>query len=225
VRNRNAPYGVVKGMYAVATPTAHSRGPLSASTVPPPAVPASEIDAVFMALFEAHRDRVYSTALRLTGRRHDAEDLAAEAFLRAYRSLSGFDHERLETLQPRAWLTAIVVNQWRNQRRTASRRPATVSSDAVVDADPVDALPGVERRVEIHEEGDRLATMLVGLPERQRIAVVLRYIGDLPIGEVAEVMGCPTGTVKSLISRGLARLRPGGPGAGIREATDGGGLR
>jgi RNA polymerase sigma-70 factor (ECF subfamily) len=213
-------------MYAVATPTAHSpEGPLSASTVPPPAVPASETDAVFMALFEVHRDRVFSTALRLTGRRHDAEDLAAEAFLRAYRSLSGFDHERLETLQPRAWLTAIVVNQWRNQRRTASRRPVTVSSDAVADADPVDALPGVERRVEIHDDGDRLAALLIELPERQRIAVVLRYIGDLPVGEIAEVMGCPTGTVKSLISRGLARLRPAGPGAGIREATDGGGLR
>jgi DNA-directed RNA polymerase specialized sigma24 family protein len=45
------------------------------------------------------------------------------------------------------------------------------------------------------------------------------------VGEIAEVMGCPTGTVKSLISRGLARLRPAGSGAGIREATDGGGLR
>jgi len=213
-------------MYAVPTSTAHSaQGPPPPDPAPAPDAAASEIDAVFMALFEENRDRVYSTALRLTGRRHDAEDLAAEAFLRAYRSLSGFDHERLETLQPRAWLTAIVVNQWRNQRRTDSRRPATVSSDAVGEADPVDALPGVERRVEIHADSDHLAAMLVRLPERQRIAVVLRYIGDLPVGEIAEVMGCPTGTVKSLISRGLARLRPGEPGAAIRAATDGGGLR
>jgi len=213
-------------MYAVPTSTAcPAPGPLPPDKVLQSEVPASEVDAVFMTLFEEHRDRVYSTALRLTGRRHDAEDLVAEAFLRAYRSLSGFDHERLETLQPRAWLTAIVVNQWRNQRRTASRRPATVSSNAFPDADHVDVLPGVEHRVEVHADGDRLAAMLVGLPERQRIAVVLRYIGDLPVGEVAEVMGCPTGTVKSLISRGLARLRPGEPGAGIREATDGGALR
>ncbi len=115
-----------------------------------------------------------------------------------------------------------MVNQWRNQRRTASRRPATVSSDAVREADHVDVLPGVEHRVESHADGDRLAAMLAGLPERQRMAVVLRYIGDLPVGEVAEVMGCPTGTVKSLISRGLARLRPGEPGTGIRDVTEGG---
>lgn len=189
-------------------------------------MPASEIDVVFMTLFKEHRDRIYSTALRLTGRRADAEDLTAESFLRAYRSLSGFDDERLETLQSRAWLTAIVVNLWRNQCRNASRRPVTVSSDAIEEPEPVDGHSGVEQQVERHEEGSRLAAMLVELPERQRIAVVLRYIGDLPVGEIAEVMGCPDGTVKSLISRGLGRLRPDFRDGGIRErATAGGGHR
>jgi RNA polymerase sigma factor (sigma-70 family) len=199
----------------------------SGSVLSPPAsnaVSASEIDAVFMTMFKEHRDRIYSTALRLSGRRPDAEDLTAEAFLRAYRSLSSFDDERLETLQPRPWLTAIVVNQWRNQCRNASRRPLTVSS-AAIEPEPVDELC-VEQQVELHEEGRRLAAMLVELPERQRIAVVLRYIGDLPVGEIAEVMGCPDGTVKSLISRGLGRLRPSFPGQGIHEQSDDrGGLR
>jgi RNA polymerase sigma factor (sigma-70 family) len=174
----------------------------------PSAVPPPEIDAVFMAMFAAHRHRVFSTAFRLTGRRPDAEDLTAETFLLAYRSLSGFDYEHLDTLQPRAWLSAIVVNQWRNQCRNASRRPRVVSPLLAAGPEPVDPLPGVEQRVEAHDDGRRLAAALLTLPERQRIAVVLRFIGDLSMAEVGEVMGCPVGTAKSLVSRALDRLRP-----------------
>jgi RNA polymerase sigma factor (sigma-70 family) len=187
--------------------------------------PGPEIDAVFMAMFNEHRDQIYSTALRLTGRRLDAEDLTAETFLRAYRSLSSFDEERLETLQPRAWLSTIVLNLWRNHCRDASRRPAQVSATEVEGPDPVDVFPGVEQQAELHEDGRRLASMLIDLPERQRVAVVLRYIVDLPVGDIATVMGCPAGTVKSLISRGLDRLRPDGPSAVIRPVTDEGGNR
>ncbi len=199
----------------------------SGSVLNPPAssrVPAPEIDAAFMVMFEEHGDGVFSTALRLTGRRPDAEDLTAETFLRAYRSLASFDDERLETLQPRAWLSAIVVNQWKNHRRTASRRPSTVSSAVTEGSDPVDAVTGVEEQAELHEDASRLATMLTELPERQRIAVVLRYIVDLPTAEIGEVMGCPTGTVKSLISRGLDRLRSNYPSEELHQGTTGGGL-
>ncbi|MGH3885467.1 MAG: sigma factor-like helix-turn-helix DNA-binding protein, partial [Pseudonocardiaceae bacterium] len=58
-----------------------------------------------------------------------------------------------------------------------------------------------------HETGRQLAGQLARLPERQRIAVVLRHVNDLPITEIADVLGCPPGTVKSDISRGLRRLR------------------
>jgi RNA polymerase sigma factor (sigma-70 family) len=177
------------------------------------------MEAVFMALFAEHRHRVFSTALRLTGRRPDAEDLTAETFLLAYRSLSGFDYERLDTLQPRAWLSAIVVNQWRNQCRTASRRPRVASSPSADGPDPVDPRPAVEQRVEAHEEARQLAAALLTLPERQRIAVVLRFIGDLSMAEVGEAMGCPVGTAKSLVSRALDRLRPlAGTGGAPRGA-------
>ena len=181
-------------------------------------VPPEEIDQVFEAMFEDHRDRLFSTALRLTGRRSDAEDLTAEAFLRAYRSLCGFDPERIERLRPRAWLSTILVNEWRNQLRTASRRPVLAAAGTATEPDPEDGRPGVDVLAECRADSRALASMLVRLPERQREAVVLRYIGDLPISEIAEVMGCPAGTVKSHISRGLAALRPdpdpGGPTRG-----------
>jgi RNA polymerase sigma factor (sigma-70 family) len=170
-------------------------------------VPIEEIDELFRSLFEAHRNRLFSTALRLTGRRSDAEDLTAEAFLRAYRSLCGFDLERIETLQPRAWLSTILVNEWRNQLRAASRRPVVVAPTSV-EPDLEDGRPGVDLQVECRDDNRALAVMLAGLPHRQREAVVLRYIGDLTIADVASVMGCPVGTVKSHISRGLASLRP-----------------
>ena len=172
--------------------------------------PPAEVDDLFAAMVGEHGDRMFSTALRLTGRRADAEDLTAEAFLRAYRSLCGFDAERLRTLRVGAWLSTILVNEWRNQLRTASRRPVvapTIDSDR---SDVVDDRPGVELLVEGHEAGRALAAMLVTLPPRQREAVVLHYIGDLSVGDVAEVMGCPAGTVRSHISRGLAVLRATG---------------
>jgi RNA polymerase sigma-70 factor (ECF subfamily) len=157
----------------------------------------------------------YSTALRLTGRRSDAEDLTAETFLRAYRALAGFDAQRIATLQARAWLSTILVNQWRNQWRAASRRPTLSDPSAGTDVplEPEDTGPGVEARAEGRDDARALAALLTTLPQRQREALVLRYIGDLPVAEIAEVMGCPVGTVKSHISRGLSALRStrGGP--------------
>ncbi len=178
---------------------------------------------MFSALFTQHRHRVFSTALRLTGRRADADDLTADTFLQAYRSLSGFDHERLDTLRPRAWLSAIVVNLWRNQCRASSRRPRPAWSPEAMRPGPGDPHPGVEQQIETREDGRELAAALLTLPERQRVAVVLRHIGGLPIAEVAEAMGCPAGTARSLVSRALDRLRAvspaGSPTVGRAAAT------
>jgi len=64
-----------------------------------------------------------------------------------------------------------------------------------------------EAQAERHETSRELAALLGRLPDRQRAAVVLRYVADLPIAEVASVLGCPPGTAKSHVSRGLRRLR------------------
>ncbi len=128
------------------------------------AVPRREVDAVFGALFTQHRHRVFSTALRLTGRPADAEDLTADTFLQAYRSLSGFDYERLDTLRPRAWLSAIVVNLWRNQCRAPSRRPRPAESPGAMGPVPVDPHPGVEEQIKTREDGRELAAALLTLP-------------------------------------------------------------
>lgn len=75
---------------------------------------AGDLDQGFVELFGAYRQVVFSTALRLSGGWAEAEDLAAEAFLRAYRALARYDSKRIAELQPRPWLITILLNVWRN---------------------------------------------------------------------------------------------------------------
>ncbi|NUR88430.1 MAG: RNA polymerase sigma factor [Nonomuraea sp.] len=164
-----------------------------------------DLDQGFAELYDAYRGLVFSTALRMSGRWADAEDLTAEAFLRAYRALSGYTTERMAALQPRAWLMTILMNLWRNCARARSRRPPTDLVDEPVET--VDPREGVEEAAVRREMGDELAELLGQLPEEQRAAVVLRHVVDLPVSEIAAVLKIPQGTVKSHVSRGLHRLR------------------
>jgi RNA polymerase sigma-70 factor (ECF subfamily) len=166
---------------------------------------ADDLDAGFGDLMRAYQQVVYSVALRTSGQPFDAEDLAAEAFLRAYRALRGYDRERILALRPRAWLLTIVLNTWRNWVRDLSRRPRQIPLRDHADP-PVGGL-SVEEMTEHHEALYELSGLVGRLPDPQRVAVVLRHVVGLPIAEVAVVMGCPQGTAKSHVSRGLQRLR------------------
>ncbi|SDC52383.1 RNA polymerase sigma factor [Actinokineospora iranica] len=163
-----------------------------------------DLDTGFAELVRDYERIVYSVALRIGGG-GDAEDLTAECFLRAYGALRGYDRSRILALRPRAWLLTILLNTWRNTARSASRRPqqtpfATLPERAM-------AGPSVEDMVENGETRRELGELVSGLPDRQRVAVVLRHVVGLPVAEIAAVMRLPEGTVKSHISRGLTRLR------------------
>lgn len=170
-----------------------------------PAALAADLDRGFAELYDAYRTVVFSTALRVSGRWNDAEDLTAETFLRAYRALAGYPPERVAALVPRAWLLRILLNVWRNDRRTVARRPTPAPLESA--PDPEDGAEPVDRTAERHETGRELAGLLALLPADQRAAVVLRHVDDLPVAEIAQILGCPVGTAKSHISRGLRRLR------------------
>lgn len=166
---------------------------------------AKDLEDGYASLYDTYRGVVFSTSLRLSGRWTDAEDIAAEAFLRAYRALLGYDTDRRGTLKTRCWLMTIVMNVWRNRVRTLVRKPPP---GPIEDApEPVDPAETVEDTAERHDTGARLAELLTVLPQTQREAVVLRHVVDLPVDEIAEILGVPQGTVKSHISRGLKRLR------------------
>ncbi|PPK64895.1 RNA polymerase sigma factor [Actinokineospora auranticolor] len=163
---------------------------------------ADDLDAGFAELVRTHQRVVLSVALRVGGR--DAEDLAAECFLRAYHALRGYDRSRILALRPRSWLLTILLNTWRNTVRAASRRPVVAVAEL---PERATAGPSVEQQVADAETRGELAALVSTLPENQRVAVVLRHVVDLPVAEIAAVMAAPEGTVKSHISRGLARLR------------------
>ena len=179
-----------------------------------------DLDAGFGEVVRVHERVVASVALRLTATRADAEDVAAETFLRAYRALLGYDAARIRALRVRSWLLTILRNTARNAARDAGRRPAPPP-----DGEPPETAasgPSVEQQVEQDLVDREWARLLGRLPEAQRTAVVLRHVEGVPTGEIAEILGCPEGTAKSHVSRGLRRLRA--LLAEAREAESGGEL-
>ncbi len=166
---------------------------------------ADDLDAGFAAFVRAHSDSVYSTALRLSGSRVEADDLAQETFVRAYRALRRFDAERVRALASRPWLLTITLNLWRNRLRHAARRPRVARADHGADA--VDTRPGPEAAAEESEASRALVALLGQLSEHQRVPVVLRHVVGLSYAEIASTVDCPVGTAKANVARGVERLR------------------
>jgi RNA polymerase sigma-70 factor (ECF subfamily) len=165
---------------------------------------AADLEAAFPEFLAHHQDLVYGIALRMTRRPADAEDLAQEAFIRAYRALVGYGAHRIAELRPRGWLAAIVGNLGRNRARR--QRPASANLEVVADSAP-DASPGPEGVVVRRETAQAWRRRLEQLPPRYRRAVELRHVDGLSYPELAVALERPLGTVKSDVHRGVALLR------------------
>ena len=92
---------------------------------------AHDLDRAFPDFVRSLQDGVYSGALRMVGNRHDAEEIAQEAFLRAYRALRDYPAERIRDLNPAAWVWTIAANLCRNHHRSRSRRPVTAEPRSI----------------------------------------------------------------------------------------------
>src|SRR6266568_9358364 len=158
-------------------------------------------DRVFERLVRDHQNRIYALGLALTGNSHDAEDVAQDTFVRAYRALATYPPERIRDLKQKAWLHRIAVNVVRNRVRGV--RPRLVELNG---SEP-DRASGPEEDVIRKLEVDALAARVACLPPRYREAVVLRHIHELSYAEAAEALGQPVGTVKANVHRGLKILR------------------
>jgi RNA polymerase sigma-70 factor (ECF subfamily) len=154
-----------------------------------------DLDAGFTRMVVTYQPGVYSGAYRLTRHHEDAQEVAQDTFVRAYRALERYDADQIATLQIRPWLWTIALNLCRN-RATRSKPTSSLPSQdfiEIVDEEPFD-----------HGEWN---ARLANLPGPQRTAVVLRHVVDLPIAEIVAATGRPEGTIKTDISRGLTRLR------------------
>jgi len=163
-------------------------------------------DAEFTAAALSHIDSLYGTALRLTRRAADAEDLVQDTYLKAFRSAHQFE----PGTNLKAWLFTILHNTFRNVRRHDGRSPVDVDSDAVErapNAGPADQSP--EQILSRRTLDADLQAALDDLPEAFRQAVWLRDVEELTYAEMAKVLDIPMGTVMSRISRGRRALSEG----------------
>ena len=153
-------------------------------------------------IVHAYQGIAFRTAYLLTGNAADAEDAAQDAFVKAFYALGRFR----PGAELRPWLLRIVANEARNRRRSAGRRSNLALRAA---ADPLSggAAPSPEAHLLASEEQSALLAAVNELPEEQRDVIACRFFLDLSEEETAETLGCRKGTVKSRLSRGLARLR------------------
>ncbi|HXM37022.1 MAG TPA: RNA polymerase sigma factor [Gemmatimonadales bacterium] len=158
-------------------------------------------ERMFERMVHEHQHRVFALGLALTGNRHDAEEVAQDTFLRAYRALVTYPPDRIRELKQKPWLHRIALNVVRNRVRGV--RPRLVELNG---SEP-DHTPGPEAGAMLKAEMDALAVRVAGLPARYRDAVVLRHVQELSYEEAADALGQPVGTVKSNVHRGLKLLR------------------
>ena len=149
----------------------------------------------FADVYAAHHAEALRIAYLLCGDPHRAEDAVADAFVKVYRRWS-----KGGIAQPRAYIRRAVVNEVNSrfrrlavERREAAKRSGDDRGARGDDEQVVDA--------------DAMFSALQRLPERQRTAIVLRYYADLTEQDTAAAMDISVGTVKSSVSRGLARMR------------------
>ena len=159
-----------------------------------------DLDA-YETLVREHQLIAFRTAYVITGSAADAEEAVQDAFVKAYRARGRFR----EGSPFRPWLLTIVANEARNRRRAMTRR-ARFELHLAEERPSADAAPSPEAALLVREQRAELLGAIDGLGEEQRQAVACRYLLGLSERETATVLGCRPGTVKSRLSRALARL-------------------
>jgi RNA polymerase sigma-70 factor, ECF subfamily len=145
---------------------------------------------------------LYGLALKLTRNPAAAEDLVQDTYLKVVRFAPKF----VEGTNLKAWLFTILHNTFRNDRRSASRQPVDVDSEAVESLPVATSDDDPERRLIRSTLDADLQQALEALPEAYREAVWLRDVEDCSYQDIARILGVPVGTVMSRISRGRKQL-------------------
>jgi len=159
--------------------------------------------AAFEQLIMRYERRIYTLAMKLLGSTEDAQDAAQEVFLRVFKYIHRFDvHKPLEP-----WLMQMTVNVCRNIGRDRQRRwntfPVTVKPELAVVHQGRDPHAGITEE----QEREMLWRALDTLPEKERLAVILRDIDGLKTSEVAALLGSSETTVRSQVSRARVRMK------------------
>jgi RNA polymerase sigma-70 factor, ECF subfamily len=167
----------------------------------------------FRELFEAHKDRVWTVALRYTGDESAARDVTQQVFLKLFTNIAGFRHES----NFKTWLYRMVANECMDEFRKRRRlipldflRPASGAERdedcGVAEMEDWRQEPLQEERLAQLEVSEAVLAALTQLKPKLRMAIVLKYFEDLSYEQIAEALGCSMGTVASRLNRGHKEL-------------------
>jgi RNA polymerase sigma-70 factor, ECF subfamily len=156
--------------------------------------------AAFSALYDATSGKLFAVCLNILRNRAEAEEALQETYVKVWRRAGSFDAERASAM---SWLIAIA----RNAAIDIARKRKGVAVDLEAAAELEDDAPSPEAEAHASGEARRLHDCLGGLEGDQALFIRRAYIGGLSYSQVAEATGKPLGTVKSLIRRGLQKLR------------------
>ncbi|AZU59990.1 RNA polymerase sigma factor SigW [Neobacillus mesonae] len=162
----------------------------------------------FGEIVEIYKNSVYQLCFRMLGNRQEAEDIAQETFLRAYVNIKSFNQD----LKFSTWLFRIATNLCIDRLR--KKKPDYYLDAEVAGTEgltmysqiPSDT-PLPEKELESMELQETVQKEILKLPEKYRSAIVLKYIEDLSLNEISEILDLPLGTVKTRIHRGREALR------------------
>lgn len=166
-------------------------------------------NSAFEALMEEHMGIIYNIALRMAANQDDAEDMTQEIMIKIFRSLGSFKgNSKFST-----WIYRVAVNTCLDELKKKKNKKH-LSLDAEISGDDgesqieiKDDSPSPEKLAEQNELRDMVASAVKLLSDEHRAVIVLRDIRGMSYSEIAEILGCSDGTVKSRISRARAQLK------------------
>lgn len=162
----------------------------------------------FEGIVDLFKDKIYRHCYRMVGNGHEAEDLAQETFLRAYRNISKYNNE----FKFSTWIFRIATNLCIDRLRKKkpdyyldAEVPGTDGATMYSQLSSEEPLP--EQVVTENERWNELQEEIMKLPEKYRTAIVLKYVEDLSLEEISHIMDIPVPTVKTRIHRGREALK------------------
>mgnify|MGYP005751006827 FL=1 len=162
----------------------------------------------FGEIVDLFKDKIYQLSYRMVGNAHEAEDIAQEAFIRAYMNIHTYDTNRKFSTWLYRIATNLTIDRIRKKKpdyyldaEVAGTEGLTMYSQVAADVQlPEDELQSLELQEEIQQQ-------ILNLPDKYRSVIVLKYIDELSLKEISEILELPVGTVKTRIHRGREALR------------------